>query len=203
MYQDASSMHSFDHVLRVTKVGVRLAMAEGADVEIVRTASLLHDVCRQEPEHHLAGARRARQLLRGEPREFVESVAECIEAHTSGSSPQPSTIEAKCLADADTLDAIGAIGIARLFASAGAYRNPLWVAPLRELRMKYPDVSSERRLQERQDQENYSPSHEMLFKLEVLAGGMSTASARKLAEDRHEFMLEFFDQLDREASGET
>ena len=108
-------------MLRVPALAERIAAAEGADGEVVRTAALLHDVAESEDRetHHLLGAQRARALLAGEPDAFVDAVAHAIEAHRFRHDPQPQTLEAKVLSDADKLDSIGAIGIGRAFAFGG------------------------------------------------------------------------------------
>jgi uncharacterized protein len=119
-YEGADAAHDFDHVLRVLALAERLARSEGADLEVVRAAALLHDVARgQEADHAQAGAELARRLLAGQPAERVEAVAHAIAAHRFRTGPAPQTLEAQVLHDADKLDAIGAIGVARAFARGG------------------------------------------------------------------------------------
>ena len=123
-YQGADAVHDFDHVRRVLALAERLARAEGADVEIVRTAALLHDAARGQgdrlaADHAQAGAEIARRLLAGHPPEKIEAVAHAIAAHRFRAGPSPQTLEAMVLHDADKLDAIGAIGVARAFAFGG------------------------------------------------------------------------------------
>jgi len=115
LYGGNDSVHAFDHILRVTRLAEHIAEMEGADQRVVRTAGLLHDIARLEPDHHLAGAQRAQILLADENPAFVDAVVHCIESHRFSTPPHPQTIEAKCLCDADKLDAIGAIGVARVF----------------------------------------------------------------------------------------
>ncbi len=67
LYENADAAHAFDHVLRVTRLAVRIAEVEGADVAIVRTAALLHDVADERRDHHLVGVQRARELLADAP----------------------------------------------------------------------------------------------------------------------------------------
>ncbi len=200
LYDGNDSVHAFDHILRVTRLAEHIAEMEGADQRVVRTAGLLHDIARLEPDHHLAGARRAQDLLADEDPAFVDAVVHCIEAHRFSTPPHPQTIEAKCLCDADKLDAIGAIGVARVFGYAGHHNNRLWTAPLAEIQ---EEVGADRRAYRAQwgGSSDYSPSHELLCKLEGLAGGMHTAAARRIAEQRHAFMLDFFTRLDEEALG--
>lgn len=202
LYEDNATTHAFDHVLRVTRLAERIARNEHADLSIVRTASLLHDIARSEPDHHMAGASQARSLLVDAPSCFVEAVVHCIESHSFDLPPQPRSIEAKCLCDADKLDAIGAIGVARTFAVAGIYDSRLWVSTLDELRLK---IGEGKRAYRRQwgKTKDYTPSHELICKLEDLGSGMYTVTARRIAAERHRFMVAFFHRLDEEALGKA
>jgi len=194
--------HAFDHVLRVTRLAERIALEERADLDVVRVASLLHDIAREEKDHHLVGAQRARELLSNAPECFIDAVVHCIEAHSFDTLPDPYTLEAKCLCDADRLDAIGAIGIARVFAVAGIYDSRLWMAPLDEV---YKEIGEDLRLYREQHgkSNNYTPSHELVCKLEGLALNMFTDAARHIATERHNYMIAFFHRLDMEALGKA
>ncbi len=200
LYENADAAHAFDHVLRVTRLAVHIAEVEGADVAIVRTAALLHDVADERRDHHLVGAQRARELLTDAPPAFAEAVAHCIESHRFSAPPRPATLEAQCLNDADKLDAIGAIGVARVFAFAGTHGNRLWTHPLPELEQI---IGPDRRVyrQTHGGSRDYTPSHELLCKLAGLSDNMYTATARQIARDRHDYMLAFFRRLDEEALG--
>ncbi len=203
LYAGSDAAHAFDHVLRVTRLAVRIAQAEGADVEVVRVAAWLHDVAEARHDHHLASARVARDLLtRAQaPSEFIEAVVHSIEAHRFSHPPEPRTLEAQCLSDADKLDAIGAVGVARAFLFAGAHGNRMWTHPLDALAgLIGPDPRAYR--QAHGGQRDYTPSHELLCKLEGLAQTMYTATARSLAQERHAFMMAFFHRLDEEALGQ-
>jgi uncharacterized protein len=130
-YQGADAIHDFDHVLRVLALAERLAQEEGANLETVRVAALLHDLARGQgdrlvTDHARAGAEFARELLAGQPPDRVEAVAHAIAAHRFRTGPDPQTLEAKVLHDADKLDAIGAIGVARAFAFGGHEGQRLW-----------------------------------------------------------------------------
>ncbi|HEY81134.1 MAG TPA: HD domain-containing protein [Anaerolineae bacterium] len=200
LYENADAAHAFDHVLRVTRLAVHLAKAEGADVEIVRVAALLHDVADSRRDHHLASARMARDLLDDAPATFVDAVVHCIEAHRFSQPPEPATLEAQCLNDADKLDAIGAVGVARAFAFAGARGSRLWAYPLPELDQRI-GLDREAYRRAHGGSQDYTPSHELLCKLAGLADSMYTATARQLARERHAFMMAFFRRLDEEAQG--
>jgi uncharacterized protein len=199
------SAHDFDHVWRVTTMAIRLAHSEGADVTVVRLAALLHDVPVPEAgadahsrrhAHHLAAADYARELLtsRGMGTEQVANVVHCIEAHRfRDQSIQPQTLEAQCLYDADKLDSIGAIGIARAFAFAGAYHNRLWSEPWSAAP---PDNAKPSGI-------HYTPVHEYVYKLRRILATLHTASARRIGDERHRFMIAFFDRLDAEMQGRS
>jgi uncharacterized protein len=194
LYEGADAVHDFDHVLRVLALAERLALAEGADVEIVRTATLLHDIARGHSgrpaaDHAQVGAEAARCLLDDQPHDRVEAVAHAIAAHRFRSEPAPQTIEAKVLHDADKLDAIGAIGVARAFAFGGLERQHLWS----EVPVGYRESAATRG--------EHTPVHEFHVKLVHIRERLLTESARRLAVDRHEFMVAFYDRLDREVRG--
>ncbi len=216
-YIQNDTAHGFEHVLRVTAVAERIARAEGADREIVRAAALLHDVGRAEEErtgesHADIGARQARQILADQPAAFVAAVAEAIAQHRFRGDGQPASLEARVLFDADKLDAIGAIGVARAYAVGGRAGKRLWsplhadqaatsevletlstlsVQPARADCRPVSDVSS------------HTPVVEYNFKLRRLKDRLFTATGRALALERHDFMVAFFERLDREVRGEA
>ncbi len=197
-YDEDDPVHDFDHVLRVTDLAVRIAEAEGADVNIVRTAALLHDVGRQQAEaqgadHAEYAAVRARSILADYPRERVEAVVEAIRTHRFRQGPPPRTLEAQVLFDADKLDAIGAIGVARVFAYGGRAGQRLW-APVEQ---NY----AERWKSDQASAGEHTPVHEYEVKLSKLAEHMLTATGRQMAAQRHETMKTFFEQLAREMTG--
>jgi uncharacterized protein len=194
-YQGADAIHDFDHVLRVLALAERLARAEGADLEIVRAAALLHDVARVQEadrlthDHAQAGAEIARHLLAGQPPDKVEAVAQAIAAHRFRGGPAPETPEARVLHDADKLDAIGAIGVARAFAYGGHEGQRLWA----EVPPGYEENHDTRH--------EHTPVHEFHFKLSKIKERLLTESARQLADERHAFMLAFYERLELEVRG--
>lgn len=193
-YQEAESSHDFDHVLRVLALAERIARVEGGDLEVVRAAALLHDIARAEEEaaeadHALMGAERAREILAGHPPEKVEAVATAIASHRFRSGPPPATPEARALFDADKLDALGAIGIARAYAHAGARGQRLWAPP--DVAAAQGDGTPE-----------HTPVHEFVLKLSRLPAVMTTPTGRAMAEERYAFMVRFFARLEAELHGE-
>ena len=200
LYTGDDAAHDFDHILRVTRLGAYIAEREGADVEVVRIAALLHDVPAHESAatddharrtHHLAAADFARQFLqmRGMASAQVANVVHCIEAHRfRDQSIQPATLEAQCLYDADKLDSIGAIGVARAFAYAGHDSNRLWIEPWTAISQRTAKPIGA----------DYTPVHEFVYKLQQLLATLHTATAQQIGAERHRFMVAFFSQLDAE-----
>ena len=201
LYENGGGGHDFDHVLRVTALAERIAAAEGADGAVVRTAALLHDIGESEgrEDHHLRGAAKARVLLQGQSETFVEAVAHAIEAHRFRAEPAPATLEAQVLSDADKLDAIGAIGVARAYAYTGAHGTALWKLPWQAIAggkgdaVRSPDDLGG----------DYTPVHEFVYKLDRIPDRLYTATARTIAAERQRFMRAFFDRLDEEAAGDA
>ena len=191
LYLENDTAHDFDHALRVLALAERIGQAEGADLEIVRTAALLHDVeGRHRSCHARAGAQRAREILQNHPPEKVEAVAQAIAAHRFREKSTPQTLEAQILYDADKLDAIGAIGVARAYAVSGRMGQRLW-AP----------VPTDYRWEARGTPE-HTAVHEFVFKLSRLKETLFTSTAKAIAEERHRYMVEFFARLEGEVKGE-
>ena len=197
-YGTADSVHDFDHVLRVHALAEHIAETEGADPDIVSAAALLHDVGRNQAEdigrdHAIFAAERAREILSGAPAQRREAVIHAIATHRFRSGPEPDTLEAKVVFDADKLDAIGAIGIARAFAYGGAHGQRLW-APLDE-------IDLERHLEVGDTAGDHTPVHEFVVKLARVKDRLFTATGRSIAEGRHAYMVAFFERLESEVRG--
>lgn len=195
---DADSAHDFDHVLRVAALADRIAQAEGADRDVVHAAALLHDIGLDEGRagHETSAATRAKEILRaqGHAETFCDSVAHAIESHRFRSGPTPQTLEAQVLFDADKLDAIGAIGVARAFAFGAHRGQKLWGdVP--------PDYADQMNGVEA-DPCQHTAVHEFHVKLSKIKDRMFTASGKQLAAGRHAFMIKFYEQLDQEVRGE-
>lgn len=202
-YPDPDPVHGFDHVWRVYHMAERLAEIEGADLEIVRAAALLHDAegsataggDEGRVDHHQASAEFARQILsqEGWPEERIADVEHCIRAHRfRDDTEMPRTLEAKILFDADKLDVLGAIGIVRTIAFDVVVGQPIYSEP------------SDRFINtgEKEPGEPHSSIHEYFFKLSKIKDRLYTSPARAIAEQRHRFMAEFFDRLGAELRGD-
>ncbi len=199
LYTGADSVHDFDHILRVLALAERIGRAEGADLEIVRTATLLHDWGRSEADaagqdHAALAAQRAREFLtaRGAPSAWIEAVVHAIAAHRFRVAPDPATLEAQVLFDADKLDAIGAIGIARAFAYGGAHGQRLW-APLDEVDLARWEANG--------DDAAHTPVHEFVVKLARIQERLHTSEGRAIARERHRYMEAFYERLTAEVQG--
>ncbi len=202
-YPGVDPVHGFDHILRVYRMAVRLAKIEGADLEIVRAAALLHDAQGSQTEggeegrqnHHHASSDFARQILESEgwPPDKIAAVQHCIRAHRFRDNTEtPQSLEAKILFDADKLDVIGAVGVARTIAFDVVVNQPIYTEP------------SERFLAtgEKEPGEPHSSYHEYIFKLSRIKDRLFTETAQDLAVERHRFMDEYFERLGAEERGE-
>lgn len=200
-YQNADAVHDFAHIERVYRMSERLARAEGADLEIVHAAALLHDADGTTPgsaarlEHHLRSAALAGEVLKKEgwPEDRIAAVQHCIRAHRYRDDREPpATIEAKCIFDADKLDVLGAIGAVRVSLYAALAGMPLYAEPSAQFLETGKEMPGEL----------HSAYHEYLFKLRNVEKRLYTATARQLAHQRSEYLKEFFIQLMAEINGE-
>ena len=195
-YPADDAVHGFDHILRVLHLAERIAQAEGADLEVVRAAVLLHDAQGSDGHltsaareaHHQASAAFARQVLRahGWPEARIAQVEHCIRAHRyRDRREEPRTPEARVVFDADKLDALGAVGVVRALAYAVQHGAPVVAPPSPRFLARG----------EREPGEPHSAYHEYLFKLRRLPERMHTATGRALAAERLAFMEAFFHRL--------
>lgn len=182
--------HGLVHLKRVVATAVALAAAEGARMDIVLPAAWLHDcvhVAKDSPDRQrasrLAAAHASEFLERaGYPAEPLPGIRHAIEAHSYSAGIAPATVEAKVVQDADRIDALGAIGIARCIAVGAALGRSLY---------EPDDPFCERRPP---DDAGASVDH-FYAKLLTLAGTMQTEAGRFEAERRTEFLRAFIAQL--------
>ena len=200
-YPQNDPVHGFDHIQRVYRLAERLAQAEGADLEIVHAAALLHDAegpftGDSRSDHQFASAEFAQEILTAEgwSEERIEAVQHRIRAHRfRDDREQPETIEAKVLFDADKLDAIGAIGAVRAIA----------YAVLDEQNLFEPPSEKFFRTGIRESGEPHTPYHEHLFKLSKLKWRMFTQTGKAIANERHDYLESFFARLQAELAAEV
>lgn len=200
-YPEKDPVHGFDHIERVYRMADRLARAEGADLSIVHAAALLHDSQGSDPNsgerlsHHLASALFAETVLKEEGwnQTDIEAVQHCIRAHRfRGDNEGPQTIEAKVLFDADKLDVLGAIGVARTIGYAVQAGQPIYSQPSPQFK----------ETGQKEKNEPHSSYHEFLFKLRKVKERLFTDTAKKIAEQRHAFLSAYYDQLIGEIQAE-
>ncbi len=200
-WYDDDPTHGFGHIVRVYRLAEDIARAEGADLALVRAAALLHDAhdaasleAAGRAGHHLASAHFAARVLQAEgwDEARIAAVQHCIRAHRfRDDREQPQTLEARCLFDADKLDAIGAVGVARAIAYAVNHGAPIYAPPSQQFLtsgQKQPD-------------EPHSAWHEYWFKLRHLPERLFTRRGRALAADRARLMERYFQALAQEWRG--
>lgn len=188
--------HDLSHIRRVVRMAEKLALAEAAKLEIVMPAAWLHDcviTAKSSPDRKIASrlaADRAVELLveTDYPLEFHEAIHHAIEAHSFSAAIETRTIEAKVVQDADRLDAIGALGIARCFALGGAMGSSIYSEDDPFCAVRAPD--------DRRFTLDHFPA-----KLLKLRKGMKTATGRAEAERRTRFIENYLSQLREEIAG--
>lgn len=189
----ADRAHDIDHIERVVATARQLGEREGADLAILEPAAWLHDcvsVAKDHPQRKqasLLAADRAVEFLQeiNYPQQYYSAIHHAIVAHSFSANITPETLEAKILQDADRMDALGAIGIARCILVGGKLNRQLYssIDPLCAARE--PDDSV------------YTLDH-FFTKLLTLGDSMQTAAAKAEAQRRSVYMREFLAQLQSE-----
>jgi len=198
-FEGSKPTHDWHHVLRVYNLSQHIGRKEGADMRILAFAAYLHDVgrCYEEEDISICHAEKGCEIARGimerigMPKDFMEPVLHCILTHRFRNNNVPETIEAKVLYDADKLDAIGAIGVARAYSYAGEH-NQMLISDFEH------DYDSDLHV----DHSNHSPIKEYKVKLSKIRDKMLTDEGRRIAIDRDGFMKDYFERLKRECEGE-
>lgn len=195
-FKDDYSGHDYFHTLRVYKMASRIAEQESANIIIVQLSALLHDVddIKLSPETY-ANKDRAVDFLRTHniSEAMIKTICSIIDevSFRGTDSTAPETIEGKCVQDADRLDAIGAIGIARAFAYGGNHHRIMHDPAIR------PSVGMNADTYHRHISTTINHFYEKLFQLKDL---MNTDTAKKIAEQREAYMKlyisEFLDEWD-------
>ncbi len=196
-FENECSGHDYFHTYRVFKMSKHLAQIEKADEEIVMLAALLHDVddIKLSPDTH-ENKENARRFLNDNSidENTIDLICRIIGeiSYKGNESYSPSTIEAKIVQDADRLDALGAIGIARAFAFGGS-RNRTMHNPQEPPRLNMSE-------QEYRNHISTTVNHfyEKLFNLTDL---MNTKAAKEIALKREEYMKNFLDEFYDEWDG--
>jgi uncharacterized protein len=189
--ENDSSGHDWWHIYRVAKMARTIAVQEGADMFVCELAALLHDVADEKlnPSKE-AGIQKVVAWMENNAvsKEDAAHVLEIIStmSYSGGQNPPVRTLEGKVVQDADRLDAIGAVGISRVFAYSG-WKGQAIYDPNIAVR---DNISKEAYRKEKSTAINHF--YEKLLKLKDL---MNTAYARQLAEERHQVMENFLQQF--------
>lgn len=196
-YFEKGGSHEFSHTQRVFENSLLISHGEKVDIDVVRAAALLHDIARSDEDcgkikcHAEEGAIRARKILAeiNFPPEKIKRVAHAIEVHRHSKNLKTETKEDEILQDADRLDALGAITVARMFSSGGKMNIPLY-APEIPFDRKSPSYDS------------YSTIHGFHKKiLKITPETFKTKKAREIAKGRYKFVQEFLDRFIKEWEG--
>ena len=186
-FEHSKGSHDWDHTLRVCALCERIGFAEKADGYVLRVAALLHDIGRIRQDqsagkicHAEKGAEMAAPVVQRLPfsKEQQKNILHCIRSHRFRGTHLPRTSEAKVLFDADKLDAIGAIGVARAYLFAGEIGA----------RLHSPDTDIEKTEAYSEDDTGY---REFRVKLSRIRDRMLTPTGRDMARERHAFMERF------------
>jgi len=194
--EGAEAGHDWFHIERVWKLSKKIAETEKCNTEIVELSALLHDIA--DPKFHNGDETIALTVSR----EFLESqhaeedtieqvlfIIKNISFKNRGEAPENLPVELKIVQDADRIDAIGAIGIARTF-NFGGFKNNLMYDPNIEPKLQMT--------KEEYKKSNGTTINHFYEKLLLLKDLMNTEKGKKIAEERHDFMLLFLDQFYKE-----
>ncbi|MFM0555214.1 HD domain-containing protein [Paraburkholderia sediminicola] len=185
--------HDTSHLQRVWKNAAAIQAEEGGDAQVLFAATLLHDCVAVEKNSPLRAqasrlsAQKAARVLAslGWPQAQVEAAAHAIETHSFSAGVTPTTLEAKTLQDADRLDALGMLGVARCFYVAGRTGRALY------------DPADPHATQRPLDDTRYTLDH-FHTKLLKLSAGFQTATGTRLASIRHDRLQRFLDEFSDE-----
>lgn len=195
IFQNDSSGHDIYHTLRVHDLARTICSQEGGDEDIVRLAALLHDVDDRKlfGENGFLNARRFMdsEKIPVEDQLYICDIISQV-SFKGKDSVTPSTLEGKIVQDADRMDAIGAIGIARAFAYGGSKGRAMHI----------PDEHYKEDMSESEYFSNQGTSINHFYeKLLLLKDMMNTPTAKRMAESRHEYMSLFLDEFMDEWAG--
>lgn len=194
--EGAEAGHDWFHIERVWKLAKKIALTENCNLEVVELSALLHDIA--DPKFHdgdeTLALKISRDLLENlevneETIQKVLFIIQNISFKNRNEAPKDLPIELKIVQDADRIDAIGAIGIARTF-NFGGFKNNL---------MYHPDIEPKLNMsKDEYKKSNGTTINHFYEKLLLLKDLLNTEEGKKIAEERHQFMLAFLDQFYKE-----
>ena len=192
---DNDSAHDFEHVMRVYKNAQKICILENANEKLVLSAALLHDIVsypksdKRSKLSSIQSAKKSEQILKKYDfsKDEIGIISDAMCDHSFSKNTTPRTLEGKILQDADRLDALGAIGIARVFATGGSLKRPFYNIDDPFCKTRTPDDKT------------WTVDHffQKLLKLESL---MNTKSGKIEAKKRTSTLKEFLKQLKQEIS---
>lgn len=191
--KDAEAGHNWSHIERVWKLSKKIAEIEGGNLKIVELSALLHDIA--DPKFHNGDENLALEISRNfletqtvseEEIEAVLYIIKNISFKNRGDFQGEPSKELQIVQDADRLDAIGAIGIARTFHFGGFKNNPIYDPEIK------PNLLMTKEEYKKSEGTTINHFYEKLLLLKDL---MNTETGRKIAEKRHQFMLQFLEQF--------
>ena len=187
---DNDSAHDFEHIMRVYKNAQKMCKKEKANEKLVLSAALLHDIVsypksdKRSKISSIESAKKSKTILKKYDfsEEEIIIISDAIRDHSFSQNKTPSTLEGKILQDADRLDAIGAIGLARVFATGGSLKRPFYNIDDPFCKTRKPDDKT------------WTVDHfyQKLLKLESL---MNTKSGKVEAKKRTRVLKDFLKQL--------
>ncbi len=191
--EGTESGHDWFHIERVWKLSLKIQEKEGGDKLIIELAALLHDIA--DAKFHNGDETLASKIVRNflteenlDPSvmEKVIFIIENMSFKNRNDAPENLPLELKIVQDADRLDAIGAIGIARTF-NFGGYKNNL---------MYHPDIKPKlNQTKEEYKKSNGTTINHFYEKLLLLKDLLNTDTAKNIADHRHQFMLQFLEEF--------
>ncbi len=194
--EGAEAGHDWFHIERVWKLSKKIAEKEGGNLEVIELSALLHDIA--DPKFHNGDETLALKIsknfleeihVEGELIEQVLFVIKNISFKNRAEAPENPPLELQIVQDADRLDAIGAIGIARTF-NFGGFKNNL---------MYHPEIKPNLGMnKEEYKKSNGTTINHFYEKLLLLKDLMNTETAKRIASERHDFMLQFLDEFYKE-----
>jgi len=205
------SAHDIEHVMRVYNLALKLAEGEDVDLDVIKAAVLLHDIGgekeRDDPtgmtDHAVESAKMAEPILRdlGFSEEKIMHICDSIITHRYKTGKLPKTKEAKILFDADKLEIVGAIGIARVFSWVGRNKGPIFKKmPVEEyVKENFLDGDINGRIK---DKTKHSPQMAFETKDKHVIDKLYTEKAREIARERLKFSKQFHERLEKEINGE-
>lgn len=202
--------HGFDHTERVYNLAIKIAETEDIDLEVVKIATLLHDIGGKREtddntgkiDHASESAKMARPILEnlGYPEKKIKHIQDCILSHRYRNEHAPTTKEAQLIFDADKIDALGAIGLARMFAWIG--RNNAFIYKKMNVEEYIKDNLGGKIDGRIQDKTKHSAQINYETKVKHIVNLLHTKKGKEIGAERTKFFKDFLDRMEREINGE-